>query len=324
MRCQMEALIAELNRLKQEGVTHVTVSEDALEQLREAVILRSGGRPAVAKVGGLKAGRVRLPENHIRTEDAAKTLAEIFTAATENARHSTERVAPNSGETAADGAPGKIPLPPSIILPDGTKQQRWEALRERVLNCPECNAHVPTGKHIVFGIGNLDADIFFCGEAPGAEEETKGEPFVGPAGEVLTKIIKAMGLNRDAVYIGNIMNWRPEMPTPHGNRPPTPEETAFCLPYLRAQIEVVNPKVVVALGATAAKGLLGAEQFSTLGRARGHIHTFENRPLVVTYHPSYLLRSQPLRTRRLVWEDMLQVMELVGLPISEKQRGFFL
>ncbi|MEZ5278279.1 MAG: uracil-DNA glycosylase [Opitutaceae bacterium] len=324
MRCQMEALIAELNRLKQEGVTHVAVSDDALEHLRAVVALRSGGQRALVEDRATKSGRVSLPENHIRTEDAAKTLAEIFTAANANARNAPEPVASPSKGAAGDSAPGKIPLPSPIVLPVGTKQHRWEALRDRVLNCPECNAHVQPGKKVVFGIGNLDADIFFCGEAPGAEEEIKGEPFVGPAGEVLTKIIKAMGLTREDVYIGNIMNWRPEMPTAHGNRPPTPEETAFCLPYLRAQIEVVNPKVVVALGATAAKGLLGAEQFSTLGRARGQVHTFENRPLVVTYHPSYLLRSQPLRTRRMVWEDMLQVMELVGLPISEKQRGFFL
>ena len=116
---------------------------------------------------------------------------------------------------------------------------------------------------VVFGVGDIDARIMFVGEAPGADEEIQGEPFVGPAGQLLTKMIQGMGLERAEVYIGNIMNWRPEMKAingivPLGNRPPTAQEMAYCLPYLKAQIEIVNPEIVVALGATAATGLLGA------------------------------------------------------------------
>jgi DNA polymerase len=169
----------------------------------------------------------------------------------------------------------------------------------------------------------------FVGEAPGAEEEVQGEPFVGPAGQLLTKMILAMGLKREDVYIGNIMNWRPEMPVgaggvQYGNRPPTEAELSYCLPYLRAQVEIVNPELIVALGKTAVDGLLGVGRFKTLGEARSRWHEFAGKPLMVTYHPSYILREPTNRKKRLIWDDLLQVMERAGLPISEKQRGYFL
>jgi uracil-DNA glycosylase len=164
---------------------------------------------------------------------------------------------------------------------------------------------------------------------PGAEEEVQGEPFVGPAGQLLNRMIAGMGLQRSDVYIGNIMNWRPELPVgpdgfQSGNRPPTAAEMAYCLPYLRAQIEIVAPGLIVALGATAAKGLLGPKAFGALGEVRGRWHDFGGRPLMVTYHPSYILRNPTNRTKRLIWEDLLKVMERANLPISDKQRGFFL
>jgi DNA polymerase len=219
--------------------------------------------------------------------------------------------------------------PPAVVLPEGDKAARWAALRELVLKDTTCCAHVRPGKKVVLGVGSLDAQIMFVGEAPGADEEVQGEPFVGPAGQLLTKMIQAMGLQRQDVYIGNIMNWRPEMPvvgggTQVGNRPPTEEEMRYCLPYLRAQIEVVNPALLVALGSTAAQGLLGVGSFKALGDIRGKWHEFSGKPLMVTYHPSYILRNQSNRSKRMIWDDLLKVMERVGLPISERQRGFFL
>jgi len=211
-----------------------------------------------------------------------------------------------------------------VALAAGDKPARWTALRERVLGDAVCRAHARPGKQVVFGVGDLGAKIFFCGEAPGAEEEQQGEPFVGPAGQLLNKMIQAMGLRREEVYIGNIMNWRPEMPTTFGNRPPTAEEMAYCLPFLRAQIEVVDPALIIALGATAAKGLLGADNFKSLGEIRGQWKQFAEKPVMVTYHPSYLLHNDTRRAKRAVWEDLLKVMERVGLPIGEKQRGYFL
>ncbi len=132
-----------------------------------------------------------------------------------------------------------------------------------------------------------------------------------------------MGLTREKVYIGNIMNWRPETGKSYGNRPPSAEEMAFCLPYLRAQVEVVQPKLIVALGATAAKGLLGAAAVPSMGKARGKWQMFGETPVIPTYHPSYLLRNESMRIKRMVWEDMLRAMEKAELPVSEKQKNYF-
>jgi DNA polymerase len=234
---------------------------------------------------------------------------------------------------AAVAAPMKkenaLPPPPAVTLPAGDKAARWGALLAAVTNDQVCLAHARPGKKVVLGVGNLDAKIMFVGEAPGAEEEVRGEPFVGPAGQLLTKMIGGMGLKRSDVYIGNIMNWRPEMPVSgggeqFGNRPPTEEELNYCLPYLRAQIEVVAPKLLVALGKTAAQGLLGFRSVKTLGEVRGRWHDFGGTPLMVTYHPSYILREPTNQKKRMIWDDLLKVMERAALPISDKQRGFFL
>lgn len=163
----------------------------------------------------------------------------------------------------------------------------------------------------------------FVGEAPGADEDRLGEPFVGAAGELLTKIIKAMGFSRETVYIANILKCRPDTPgQSFGNRRPTPEEMATCRPYLLTQIELVRPRVLVALGASATTGLLGLTESIT--RLRGNWQTFRGIPVMPTYHPSYLLHKPDNREKRKVWEDMLQVMAKLAVPISEKQRGHFL
>ncbi len=326
MRRELEALVEELNRLKREGVLRLSVSEESIGLLRDALNVpgpsasaRQPSKPVSGKA------EVRFPDNHIHSSEASETFIRIL----DDKRKSEPTVVsekPEAAGTTPDSmsAGSSIPPPPVVDLPAGDAASRWAALRNRVLNCPVCNAHVAPGKKVVFGIGSLEADIFFCGEAPGAEEETRGEPFIGPAGQLLTKIIKAMGLSREEVYIGNIMNWRPEHKGGYGNRPPHRQEMDFCLPYLKAQIEVVNPKVVVALGATAVRGLLGSEQFSSMGKMRGQWRKLESRPLMITYHPSFLLREQPKQFKRLVWEDMLQVMERIPLPVSERQRGYFL
>ncbi len=163
----------------------------------------------------------------------------------------------------------------------------------------------------------------FVGEAPGADEDAQGEPFVGRAGQLLTKIIETMGLSRDRVYIGNILKCRPDMPVDApGNRKPTPEEMQTCIPWLLDQIGIIQPKVMVALGATAMEGLLGGKP--AISQLRGCWHEFKGIPLMPTFHPSYVLRGNDIHKKRQVWEDMLQVMEKLGMPISPKQRGFFL
>jgi uracil-DNA glycosylase family 4 len=203
------------------------------------------------------------------------------------------------------------------------KSATFAELQKRALSCVKCPHLAASRKNVVFGVGSIDAQLMFVGEAPGADEDEQGEPFVGRAGQLLTKIILATGLSRADVYIANILKCRPDTPGQSaGNRKPTPDEMATCIPYLHEQIDLIRPKVLVALGATAVEGLLG----KTLGitKLRGQWQTYRGTPLMPTYHPAYLLRNQAMSEKRKVWEDMLAVMEKLEMPISEKQRNFFL
>src|SRR5437764_7967148 len=196
-------------------------------------------------------------------------------------------------------------------------------IRERVRICTKCPHLASSRTQTVFGVGNPDAELMFIGEAPGADEDKQGEPFVGRAGQLLTRIIETMGFTRGEVYIANILKCRPDTPpASFGNRAPTPLEMQTCRPYLIEQIEIIQPKVLVALGATAVEGLLGTR--GTMRELRGRWHSFNDTPLMVTYHPAYLLRNQSPNEKRKVWEDMLQVLQRLGSPISEKQRNYFL
>ena len=209
------------------------------------------------------------------------------------------------------------------LQPASNKAALLDAIRERVCACTKC-AHLARSRtQTVFGVGNPDADLMFIGEAPGADEDQQGEPFVGRAGQLLTEIIKAMNFARDDVYIANILKCRPDMPPgSFGNRAPTPVEMQTCRPYLLEQINVIQPKVLVALGAVAVEGLLGLR--STMREVRGRWHAYNGIPLMITYHPAYLLRNQAPSEKRKVWEDMLQVLERLEQPISERQRNYFL
>jgi uracil-DNA glycosylase len=206
---------------------------------------------------------------------------------------------------------------------DRNVSEQLAMLRLTVSTCVKC-PHLAASRHsVVFGVGNPRADLMFVGEAPGADEDMQGEPFVGRAGELLTKIIQTMGFQRSDVFIANVLKCRPNMPAgTSGNRPPTPEEMETCLPYLRKQIELIQPKVMVALGAVAMQGLFGKTE--PMNQMRGRWHAFGSIPVMATYHPSYVLRSQAMSVKRRVWEDMLQVLERLELPISEKQRNYFM
>jgi len=195
-------------------------------------------------------------------------------------------------------------------------------LQRQVVACVKCPHLARSRTQTVFGVGNPNAELMFIGEAPGADEDREGEPFVGRAGQLLTRIIATMGFTREEVYIANVLKCRPDMPAgASGNRRPTPLEMETCLPYLTEQIEIIRPKVMVALGATAVEGLLRIRE--PVGRLRGRWHAYRETPLMITFHPSYLLRNQSKIEKRKVWEDMLLVLERLGHPISEKQRNFF-
>ncbi len=227
---------------------------------------------------------------------------------------------------AVAGAPEAPKILEALKIPQAegaTKAQAMREIQERAAVCVKCPRLASSRKNVVFGVGDIEAPLMFVGEAPGAEEDAQGEPFVGAAGQLLTRIIKTMGFSRETVYIANILKCRPDTPgQTAGNRKPTPDEMKTCLPYLLAQIEVIRPKVIVALGATALEGLLGKTEGIT--KLRGKFLAFREIPLMPTFHPAYLLRNQALSEKRKVWEDMLKVLERLDAPISEKQRGYFL
>jgi uracil-DNA glycosylase len=184
-----------------------------------------------------------------------------------------------------------------------------QIIREDIGDCTRCPLHKQGRKQIVFGVGNPNADLMFIGEAPGADEDMKGEPFVGRAGQLLTNMIKAMGLSREEVYIANIIKCRPP-----GNRQPERDECETCSPFLMRQISVVKPKAIVALGAVAAKTLLAIN--APMSEFRGHWYDFRGTKLAVTYHPAFLLRDP--RQKKETWKDLQMVMRELGLPMPAK------
>lgn len=188
-----------------------------------------------------------------------------------------------------------------------TRRRRLEAVAEEAAGCKSC-ALWRGRTTVVFGDGNPDADLMFIGEGPGADEDRQGIPFVGRAGQLLTKIIQAIDLRRQDVYIANIVKCRPP-----GNRDPHPEEVAACRPYLERQIELVAPRVIVALGRVAAQALLG--EATPIGKLRGHWHSAFDTAVMPTYHPAALLRNSALK--RPVWDDMQRVRD----RLNELQRG---
>ncbi len=296
----LDSTIQHLEALKARGVRHVAVAPETLRALAQpaprlvapasptAPVIQSTVPPAPAPVPARLSPPVAVPP---RTESPALFSVEAST-------------------------PSAFPLDPVV------KAAAFAELRARALVCVKCPNLAASRKRVVFGVGNIDSPLMFVGEAPGADEDQQGEPFVGKAGQLLTKIIETMGLSRAEVYIANILKCRPDTPGESaGNRKPTPEEMATCIPYLHEQIDLIQPKVLVALGGTAVEGLLG----KTVGitKLRGTWKTYRNIPLMPTYHPSYLLRNQALSEKRKVWEDMLAVMDKLLMPISEKQRKFF-
>ncbi len=273
------------------GVTHVSLRPGSLEKVQGA-----GRTPTVRE----------LPPEPV----AAKPVA-------------TESV-PDM-RALLDNPPPQVRKAELIEVSGSTREEKLAALRALAETWEPALAMPNLRKTMVFAVGNPQASLMFVGEAPGAEEEKLREPFVGPAGQKLTAIIKAMGLDRSQVYISNICKFRPAMDSQgSSNRKPTLEEMRACLPFILTEIDIIQPKVIVALGATAAEGL-GMK--GSVGGLRGRFHSTAGISTMITYHPSYLLREEKqgdgILAKRQVWEDMLKVMEKLGLPISAKQQGYF-
>lgn len=270
-------------------------------------------RPVDSLIDFLQAEQAR-GRSHVFLDDGARDgLRELFIRMRKPAA------------TPAPATPAAAPVVKQDAVVSGSgKAEQLAGLRKQAVRWAPAMALGTLRETMVFATGNPDAEIMLVGDAPGYNEEKECEPFVGPAGQKLNDILKAMGLKREDVYISNLVKFRPALPKQTtNNRKPTPEEMAACLPLVLAEISVVRPKIIIALGGTAAEGLIGLE--GTVGFMRGKWHEVSGIPARATYHPSYLLQTGGSNDiKRALWEDMLAAMEKLGMPISEKQRGFFL
>jgi DNA polymerase len=210
----------------------------------------------------------------------------------------------DAGPSSARGGRSASDFP----LPVMDKPAALKLIREDIGDCTRCRLH--KGRtNLVFGVGNVNAELMFVGEGPGADEDAQGEPFVGRAGQLLNNMISAMGLKREDVYIANVVKCRPP-----GNRTPEKDECDTCSPFLMRQIDVIRPKVIVALGAVAAKNLLAVND--SMANLRGRWYDFRDSRLLVTYHPAYLLRDP--RQKKEAWKDLQMVMKYLGLEAPKK------
>lgn len=245
------------------------------------------------------------------TDDSRRALTARVKFYRELGIHSFYRRGDSSPDDSATAAPDSAEVLPVIQAISGDKNSALNVIREDIGDCTRCRLHKGRNQ-LVFGTGDVDADIMFVGEGPGADEDEQGLPFVGRAGQLLNNMIQAMGLKREDVYIANVVKCRPP-----GNRTPERDECDTCSPFLMRQIEVIKPKIIVALGAVAAKNLLGLND--SMANLRGQIYDFKNTKLAVTYHPAYLLRDP--RQKSEAWKDLQMVMKYLGMkpPAKAKQ-----
>jgi len=285
-----EPLIQYLRQLQAQGKTHVKVDDDARLLLRK-FYSRAMGRPV-------------------------STLTRVTVSPPAHQR-SSKFVVPQVQE------PAPIQNVPAQVQVSGTtEEEKLSHLKQQAKDWAPAKAVGGLRDTMVFSSGNPRAEIMLVGEAPGFDEERLLEPFSGKAGQKLDAILRAMGTDRKAVYLSNIVKFRPKMANQTtSNRKPTKKELSVWLPFIREEVKIVAPKVIIALGGTSAQALLGLE--TSVGEMRGEFHQYEGRPLRVTYHPSYVLNDEATPEKRMLWLDMLSVMERLNMPISEKQRGYF-
>jgi len=292
-------LLDYLHQLQVKGHTHIHLDQGAKMVLRELY---------------KKARAAQMPQQ--QAVGAQNPVETVTPAPSANFTNPAARLEPQLKKTA--------PLPVGKLTPtNGSVSERIEALKGQTAQWPAFTKLGTLRSTMVFSMGDPEADIMLVGEAPGFQDERAQSPFAGHAGDKLVGILKAMGLQRENVYITNVVKYRPAMADQStGNRKPSEAEVAASLPFLNEEISIVQPKIIIALGATAARALTGGQ--GSLVSQRGAWHSYEGTPVRVSYHPSYLLHSEKsLSDKRQVWEDMLAVMEKMEMPISEKQRGYF-
>jgi uracil-DNA glycosylase len=340
----LQSLNAGLTHARTRGQTHLWISPEARLSLRAiAIALRRGGVAPGASAAPAAASAIPATRS-VDHPEAKRSFADL-----------RQSLAPTAGPVAAAplvrNAPPvpAAPVVPPVVVPSAVvpgplgvpeveslstvkldKPSQLAAIVGDMARDPAIPALGSLRPRMVFSTGSPEARIAFIGEAPGAEEENQGEPFFGPAGQLLTKILHVMGLPRTEVYLTNVCKFRPLLPGWQGgkNRPPTGPEIAVCRPYLVQELAVVKPQLIIALGTTAAQALLPSAV--DCGQLRGEWQSFQGIPWLLTDHPADLLdrevtdADKGLAAKRRVWEDMLLAMERLGMSISEKQRSFFL
>lgn len=293
MSANVQPLIDYLQQIERKGETHVHLDETARKVLREFFLVAKGYKKHPSQV---------------TTADSAETPT-----ASTPAAPPAEQTSPAPAAVQTVKVTGNTPAEQIVSL--ATQAQHWTAaktlgsLREK----------------LVFSGGSPEADIMFITDAPGFNEEARGFPFAGPAGDKLDGILKAMGLNREQVYITHLVKYRPSMPNQStANRKPNHEEIEAFSPFIQAEISIVQPKAIISLGTTTSQHLLDSENDIDSLREKFHTIPQSSASVRVTYPPSYLLNNEALEDKRKLWEDMLAVMQQLNMPISEKQQGYFL
>ncbi len=273
-------------------------------------------RPVDAVIEFLKSEQAH-GKTHVFLDDEARDgLRELFI----RARKPVEAQSDIAGDSSASRP---IPQVANLIVEGADKSAKLESIKRQAANWAPALSLGSLRETMVFAAGNPEAKIMFISEAPGYYEEKEGLPFMGPAGQKLSDILKAMGITREEIYITYLVKFRPAIPKQTtNNRNPNLAEIHSCMPILLAEISVINPAVIIVLGDSAIEGLLNMK--GTIGSAASEWHEFSGIPTRATYHPVHLLKTGSNEVKRALWEDMLAVMERLGMPISEKQRGFFL
>lgn len=328
MREQLDALVTELRRLRRDGVARVSVSEPALAALRTLVAsVKTGDTPAPAPAAANKTPAAEkspaAPAVARETPPAAAPARPVEKVVIPVIETPALEYAPVAAKSAAPKAPAAppAPSPPVIALPSGDTAKRLAALREKLLADPVAAARVSPGRSLVAFDGAPDAPVLFLIHMPGPDDGREGRVLAGAEGELYAKIVAAMGLPRAKIQTASLLPYRPEIAGTYDHREPAPDEIAYFLPYLRALIAEVKPRAIVALGGGAQDALFGKSE--TISKSRGRWREYDGVPVMPTYHISYLIRNNTNKSKRVVWEDMLAVMERLGMPISEKQRGYF-
>lgn len=296
MSAVAEPLIDYLRQLERQGETHVHLDDRSWLILREFFMRARGKTSSPATPQPVAAAAIP------KQEEPKARVTEV---------------------AAAPAIAAAAPIPePAVVEKQAPLSKSLEGLKQQIAVDAGLKSLGTLRDKLIFSEGDSSADVMLVGEAPSYHDESKGLPFSGPAGKKMGAILKAMGLNREEVYMTNMVKYRPAMANQTTNtRKPNADEIQASMRYLMAEIEAVKPKVIIVLGATAAKSLIGADV--PVANMLGQFHKVAGVPVRATYHPSYLLHAGATDEKRAVWKDMLAVMELLEMPISEKQRGFF-